>query len=242
MKLELLGLSDNEQKAYLTLTDLGKSSAPQVSKESGVPYAKIYGVLAKLQRKNFVHLIPGKIKSFVAADPSQLMDTLRNKRLELDELENQMSELRQRYTLEGDEPIIIASGKKNFYKLMNQAPAARSFDYTIKYSAEFQPSWVQSAKKALKRKIDIKTLYRVDKETALNIKKWHKALKESEGKVIRNKGVAMVISDEYVSFTLLNKNVTAMVYDSAFSDLLRQLYEGYYGSAKESAEAIKRYN
>ncbi|MBW3022798.1 helix-turn-helix domain-containing protein, partial [Candidatus Woesearchaeota archaeon] len=49
MDLKELGLTENEAKAYETLLRLGKTSASHISKESGVPYGRIYNVLSSLE-------------------------------------------------------------------------------------------------------------------------------------------------------------------------------------------------
>ncbi|MDM5188208.1 helix-turn-helix domain-containing protein [Bacillus sp. DX4.1] len=53
-KIQMLGLNQYETKAYVTLVRQGASSAYQVSKNSGVPRARIYEILNDLEQKGVV--------------------------------------------------------------------------------------------------------------------------------------------------------------------------------------------
>jgi len=70
MDLSELGLTQNETKAYETLLHKGKSTAAELSKDSGVVYGRIYDVLASLESKGLIKIIPEKTKKFVPSDPS----------------------------------------------------------------------------------------------------------------------------------------------------------------------------
>lgn len=53
-KIQMLGLNQYETKAYISLVQQGASSAYQVSKNSGVPRARIYEILNTLEQKGIV--------------------------------------------------------------------------------------------------------------------------------------------------------------------------------------------
>ena len=53
-KLQSLGFSQYEAKAYVSLVRQGPTSAYQVSKESGIPRARIYEILNGLQEEGIV--------------------------------------------------------------------------------------------------------------------------------------------------------------------------------------------
>ncbi|EMA6343173.1 TrmB family transcriptional regulator [Bacillus cytotoxicus] len=53
-KIQTLGLNQYETKAYVSLVKHGTSSAYQVSKNSGVPRARIYEILDSLEQKGIV--------------------------------------------------------------------------------------------------------------------------------------------------------------------------------------------
>jgi len=53
-KMRILGFTDSEVKAYLTLIAYGGLSAPELSERTGIPMTKIYSVLKKLREKHWV--------------------------------------------------------------------------------------------------------------------------------------------------------------------------------------------
>ena len=117
MDLKLLGLTDYEEKVYITLAKSGKSSAGEISRESNVPYGKIYVILEKLEAKNLVNIIPEKTKKFIATSPKNLIKTLENEENKLKNLKKELKDLKKVYTVHEEEVVRIARGKKNFHKL-----------------------------------------------------------------------------------------------------------------------------
>ena len=57
------------QRRLEAVLKLGKAGASEISKESGVPYSRIYDVLASLEHKGLVKIIPEKGKKFIRATP-----------------------------------------------------------------------------------------------------------------------------------------------------------------------------
>lgn len=80
-KLTNFGLSINEAKTYVTLLQLGTSSASEISQQSGLPQPKIYGYLNALVSRNFAFVsdIDGKAKSYRAANPEFVIAELQEK-------------------------------------------------------------------------------------------------------------------------------------------------------------------
>lgn len=68
-KLLELGLSDYEARAYLALMRKCAGTMREISKESGVPYQKIYQVCELLEEKGLVKLIHGRPKRVKLVDP-----------------------------------------------------------------------------------------------------------------------------------------------------------------------------
>jgi len=76
------GLNAYENAAYVTLVRQGICTAHVLSKESGVPYGKIYPVLASLQQKGFVEVFEGPPKKFVAVEPKIIIEKVVRKKEE----------------------------------------------------------------------------------------------------------------------------------------------------------------
>jgi len=80
--LRELGLTDYETRAYVALLGRGVLTASQVSESAGVPYSKIYEVLASLERKGWIEIEQGRPGRFYPKAPSEALATAK---LQLDE-------------------------------------------------------------------------------------------------------------------------------------------------------------
>ena len=86
-----IGLSKNEAKVFVTLLDLGSSTAGKVAEKSNVHRTNVYDALERLIVKGLVaYVIKGKIKLFEATDPKILMSILKEKE---NKLQNIMPQL-----------------------------------------------------------------------------------------------------------------------------------------------------
>ncbi len=79
--MKKFGLSDYEARVYTYLNLMGPSKAGEISRESGVPQAKIYSVLESLMRKNLVQLMETKPKIFRAIDFKEGFDIILSEKL-----------------------------------------------------------------------------------------------------------------------------------------------------------------
>ncbi len=77
--LELLGLSNYEAKVYLALLRLGEATAQEISKESGIPYSRIHGVLNSLADKGLIEVILLRPKKYRLINPQLALNILADK-------------------------------------------------------------------------------------------------------------------------------------------------------------------
>lgn len=83
--LESLGLHRNEITIYLSLLQLGKSSALELSKKTGIHRSNTYDILEQLLEKGIVdEEILNDKKYFYPIEPSDLFDYLKQKEKELE--------------------------------------------------------------------------------------------------------------------------------------------------------------
>jgi len=241
MELVELGLTKNESKAFETIVKLGKSSAAQISKESEVPYSRIYNVLASLEHKALIKVIPEKGKKFVPGDPESLKELIRKKKKLLADLDKEVDKLKKTYDIKVKEPVEIARGKRNFYKLIKELPEAKKSSYSIKYTAEYQPEWEREYRRYIKKGIKVKQLVRVDGETAKNLKKWLRLFKDKANmKRIPNEGVAIsIIDDSTILIALIKSNVIMLITDTPFVKLMKELFNNYYDNSVDVAKLLK---
>ncbi len=83
-ELEMLGLSNYESRAYLTLLLIGIRTAKEIASESKIPFGRVYDVLSSLEDKGLIDKQESRPKKFVAKEPKiALNNLLKMKRAEL---------------------------------------------------------------------------------------------------------------------------------------------------------------
>jgi sugar-specific transcriptional regulator TrmB len=70
----LLDLTEYEADALEELLLLGRTTAPDLAEATGIPKARIYGVLDSLSEAGFVKVIPGRPKRYQPHDPEEIVD------------------------------------------------------------------------------------------------------------------------------------------------------------------------
>jgi sugar-specific transcriptional regulator TrmB len=81
---EELGFTDNERKIYLTLLNLGKSTAGPIVKKSGLHRGTTYAILERLIERGLVnYIIKSNRKHFQCANPNKLLEELKEKERKL---------------------------------------------------------------------------------------------------------------------------------------------------------------
>ena len=89
--LESIGLSKNETKIFLALLDIGQTTAGKITEKSGVHRTNVYDAVERLIEKGLVsYIIKNKIKYFEATDPSNLMNLIKEKEVQLKEIMPQL--------------------------------------------------------------------------------------------------------------------------------------------------------
>jgi sugar-specific transcriptional regulator TrmB len=76
-KLQRVGLTEYEAKAYLALLNTHLSTATQASEKSGVPRTKIYSVLESLRNKGWVRVYSGVPLLFKAVEPLSVFEKVK---------------------------------------------------------------------------------------------------------------------------------------------------------------------
>ncbi|MFH1637326.1 MAG: helix-turn-helix domain-containing protein [Candidatus Woesearchaeota archaeon] len=92
--LKRLGMNENETKIYLFLLKTGTSTAPQISKSTGIDKATIYRGLDNLIKLGFAsETIIDKIKRFTASPPHKLLDKTEELKEELEKVVPELQKL-----------------------------------------------------------------------------------------------------------------------------------------------------
>ena len=70
----LLELTEYEATALEELLLLGRTTAPDLAEATGIPKARIYGVLDELSETGYIKIIPGRPKQYQPHDPEAIVD------------------------------------------------------------------------------------------------------------------------------------------------------------------------
>jgi sugar-specific transcriptional regulator TrmB len=106
-----LGFTCGEEKVYLALLKLGKSSTGPIAKEANVSRSKLYEILEKLARKSVIsHFKKNNVSYFLALPPERIVDYIKEKEKNLE---------KQRTEFEKKIPTLESMGLKK--ELMQEA-------------------------------------------------------------------------------------------------------------------------
>jgi sugar-specific transcriptional regulator TrmB len=165
--LKKFGLTDYESKVYSALVLSGPSRVGQISKESQVPQAKVYGVLDKLIGKNMIEVFGVTPKEFKAIDPGAVLVELlesrerENKELRIN-LKNLINILKATETSsEVIEGIWTSKGNKHsewFNRLVSMFDKSENYMYFVTRDFTWSSKLAEVFKAAIKRKVKIRTV------------------------------------------------------------------------------------
>lgn len=164
-------------------------------------------------------------------DPSLLIEKIHEHKKKMDELETGVENLKKVYDQFEEEPVEIVKGKRNFMKIVRRLKKSDQFTYGIKYNLEFNPEIIRSAKKSQSNNLDVRSLYRVDEDTAENLLKWEEELPGLGGRIIENEGVAMNLNEHEMMLILIKSNVTLLIRDKPFLKIMKHMFELTYENA-----------
>ena len=91
--LKNLGFSEYEARTYVALTELGPSTAKEISNYSKLPRNKTYDMLRKLELKNRIISLPVTPRKYRILYINQLKEIIENKKESLEKLEHNLDTL-----------------------------------------------------------------------------------------------------------------------------------------------------
>jgi sugar-specific transcriptional regulator TrmB len=71
---DTLALTEYEATALAELLRLGRTTAPNLAEATGIPKARIYGVLDSLADRGYLKVVPGRPKEYQAREPEEILD------------------------------------------------------------------------------------------------------------------------------------------------------------------------
>jgi len=96
--LSRLELTEYEETALEYLFRLGRTTAPDLSEATGIPKARIYGVLDSLSESGYVKVIPGRPKEYETKPPGAILDrAVENRRQAYESFEHELDSIREAF-------------------------------------------------------------------------------------------------------------------------------------------------
>lgn len=134
--LKKLGMNDNDIKVYIFLLKSGVSTAPEISKSTGIDKATVYRSLDNLSKSGYVsEIVVQNIKRFNAAPPHKLVDKVDELREELGQVLPDLAKLTtmQRTTAQ----VELYQGKEGIKTVMQDILNERKPYYIMGHAETF---------------------------------------------------------------------------------------------------------
>lgn len=92
---DVLGLKEYETEALRTLLTVGRTTAPNLADSTGIPRARIYGVLDSLVDRGFVEVVPGRPKKYYPKPPDEILGrAVESRRREYESYADEVEDIR----------------------------------------------------------------------------------------------------------------------------------------------------
>jgi sugar-specific transcriptional regulator TrmB len=99
--LSTFGLTEYEEAALRELLSIGRSTAPNLSEATGIPKARIYGVLDSLSESGFIKIIPGRPKQYQPYQPEEIINrAIESRRQDFEEYRHEIDSIRREFVEE----------------------------------------------------------------------------------------------------------------------------------------------
>ncbi|NUB93223.1 TrmB family transcriptional regulator [Haloterrigena sp. SYSU A121-1] len=99
--LQELALKEYEATALAHLLSAGRTTAPDIAAATGIPKARIYGVLESLANYGFIKVIPGRPKHYQPKSPTTILDrATENRRQEYEDYCAELESMREQFLAE----------------------------------------------------------------------------------------------------------------------------------------------
>ena len=137
-------------------------------------------------------------------------------------LKKEATELKKQYELGDSQPIILAQGKSNFYKLKSEMTPHSKRDYSVRPLFDPDPVTLRKMKERKAKGMDYRIIYgpKADKKSITKYAKEKIPMLETP---VDNTIIA--IHDNEILITLISKNTTLLIKDKEFTDLMAWLIQ-----------------
>lgn len=236
--LEDIGLTGAEIKVFVTLLELGSSSAGAVVEKSGLQNAVVHRAFHSLSEKGLItYVFSGKIKHYQAIEPKLLLNFLEEKKSKLEKL---LPELEAKKNLQKEKPkAVIFEGVRGIKELLNLLLETNSKEY-YSYGGPKKANellgdyfWESFHKKRIKNKIKAKLIFhtslrywaeKLKKYNLTNIKITNKDFEELTETIICGNKVGIIV--------WLDKPFGFLIEEKLAADSYKRFFDILWESAK----------
>jgi sugar-specific transcriptional regulator TrmB len=96
-----LDLTEYERTALAELLRIGRTTAPNLAEATGIPKARIYGVLDALAEEGYIKIVPGRPKEYQAKHPEEVVDrAIENRRQAYEQYRTDLTTAREEFLAE----------------------------------------------------------------------------------------------------------------------------------------------
>ena len=223
-KLQRVGLTEYEAKAYLSLLRDHLNSATKLSEKSGVPRTKIYSVLESLEAKGWIRIYSGIPLLFRAVDPRDVFEKVKREYGEF--LESVQATL-NREVMEMKEKFVILKFDIGLGSLKEEMKKAKTV-----WISNATTDFVKKVSDAFREDAEVKVLlFPGERKTGeRNVQ-----FREAEVKIVcivRNKETPSmsIFLDENRTFTVFQDPVDhRYIVDEMLYDECAKCFTGWYG-------------
>lgn len=187
--LKILGFTEYEAKAYISLIGYGMATAREIHENSGVPQGRIYAVLKSLSDKKFIEIQNRNPSYYYADNPGAVLGKLKS---QINESIDKSTEYLSNLHLNSKPPSMVWTihsewGIKNRAKTLIQNAENEILIIVNDYSYF---KWMLPELKKLKRKINLEIYARNKSDfigTNLKVSEYPKKMIEFEEKISSQK-------------------------------------------------------
>ena len=250
--LEEIGLTKSEINVYLALLELGSSTTGPIVDKSKASSSKIYEVLDRLMQKGLVsYVIKSGTKHFEAADPSRILDYLKEKKDQLKQQEEDLKqlipelELKKKLSKEKLETLVfkgIKGAETAFQDIINTLTSKEEL-VIIGFSdidEEFQNFLLRFHRKRANAKIKLRAIFG---ESLREMGKKIAEIPNSQIKFFPQGGnpIAILVYKDKTLFSLASDKLWIQIKNKNLADSFRNNFEELWDQkvrAYEGTEAI----
>jgi len=241
-ELQEIGLSEKEASVYIALLELGKDTAQNIAKKSGVNRATTYFTIETLMKKGLASASnEGKKQYFFPEDPSTLSKLLEEEKARLEHKERHIKtlvrELDNLNVTKIDKPIVkYYIGKEGVQKMVHEYSNPKEKNSRIIYAQDLidklftREEQEDFRSRALRHKIEIQALYTCSDQDYISQKTARSVLLDKKQYPLE---ADIAIFDNKIRITSLKDAIGIIIENSSITNTLKSVFDLAYKKAKE---------